>query len=207
MQNLEEKNKILFKKLANKYDKGLFRKIMLKKIKKVIKNAEIKNNSYILDIGCGTGNLLGMLSKNKKLNLYGIDLSEDMLKIARIKLDGKAELKLGSVINLEKEYKIEFFDYVFISDAFHHFPEQEKVIDKIKIILKENGKLIIDDLSFGSFGNFIFNKLEPGNSGMHTLNGYKKLFRDKNFNEIKARKIGLASVYIEGKNNKLNDNF
>jgi len=151
-----------------------------------------------LDIGCGTGDLLYLLSKDRSLELHGIDLSVEMIKIAKEKLKSKAVLKVGSVSNLLTKYKNNYFNYVFIEDAFHHLPEHDKLIIKIKSLLNKKGKLVICDLSFGKIGNLIFHELEPGNSKMYTFKGYKKLFEERNFKNIKQEKFGLVSVYTEG---------
>ena len=135
--SLEESNVKFFKRLANRYYKGLFGKIKDNRIKKTLEFANVKKNSKILDIGCGTGSLLYSLSKDKSLKLYGTDLSKDMLKIANEKLKDNANLKLGNVENNLLKYKKNYFDYIFIEDAFHHLPNYEKLIDDIKRILNK----------------------------------------------------------------------
>ncbi len=195
---LEQKNKKFFKKISKIYDKRIFGKSIFDSVKKAVEIADIKKKSKILDIGCGTGSLLFFLSKDNSLELHGFDLSEEMLKIAGEKLKDKTNLKLISVRKFKEEYKKNYFDYIFISDAFHHFPYQEKVIEDSKILLKSGGKLVINDFSFGKIGNKLFHWIDPGNSGMHTLKEYKKLFEKNKFKNIKQKKIGLIAVYTEG---------
>ncbi len=195
---LEEKNKEFFKKIASKYDKGIHGFFVKKRNRKIIELTNIKNNSKILDLGCGTGEFLEMMSNKKSLHLYGLDLSKEMLKFARRKLKNKAKLKFGSTKYMDKYYNKDYFDYIFISDAFHHFAEQEKVIKKAKTLLKKKGKLIIADLNFGKFGNSIFHIIEPGNSGMPTLKEYRKLFEENDFHRITQKKIGIFSFYMIG---------
>ena len=197
-KTLEQKNKRFFKRISGIYDKGFFGKKMFNGVKKMVEIANIKRKSKILDIGCGTGSLLFILSKDKTLELHGFDLSEEMLKVAKEKLKNKANLKLISATKFKKEYKKNYFDYIFISDAFHHLPSQEKVINDSKILLRKGGKLIIEDFSFGKIGNKIFHLIEPGNSGMHTLAEFRNLFEKNKFNNIKQKKIGLIAVYTEG---------
>lgn len=198
IKELEEANKKFFAKIANIYDKRLFNRIKNYRIKKTLEFASVRKNSKILDIGCGTGSLLYELSKDSSLELHGIDLSKEMIKIAKEKLKNKALIKIGNVNFLLRKYKINYFNYIFIEDAFHHLPNQEKLIVEIKKLLDKEGKLIISDLSFGKIGNIIFHKLEPGNSKMYTLKEYKELFEENKFKNIKQEKFGLISVYTEG---------
>ena len=40
-----------------------------------------------LDVGCGTGALLSVIAEQRKdVQLFGVDLSEEMIKVARAKL-------------------------------------------------------------------------------------------------------------------------
>jgi len=195
---IEKSNKKFFKKIANYYDGGLIGKILFKRTNNILKLSKVKKHSKILDVGCGTGNLLSLLSRDKTLTLYGIDLSKEMLRIAKNKLLKNAHLSLGSVNYLLKNYGQDYFDYIFFDDVFHHLPNQEEVVKDVLVLLKDNGKFIISDLSFGRFGNTIFHKLEPGNSRMYTATDYIALFKENRFEKIKQKRMGLVSIYTEG---------
>ena len=118
MRTIEQRNKSFFNKLAKYYDSSLFRSLNKKFPEKIIKLVNIKPNSKILDAGCGTGNLLYLLLKQKKnLNLIGIDISPEMLKIAKRKLKGKTKFMLMPVEKINEKNK---FDYIFSVDAFQH---------------------------------------------------------------------------------------
>jgi len=199
---LEEKNRKFFVKLSKRYDDRLFSNLMVKKVEKIIRIAKIKNNSKILEIGCGTGILLNILSNNKSLKLYGIDLTKEMLDEAKIKLKNKASLILCSVRHIKRYFNQNYFDYIMLEDVFHHLPEHKKVIKDISLLLKKGGKLVISDLSFGRFGNKVFHILEPGNSEMYTKKGYYKLLKENKFFDIKQFGVGLFSIYTEGINLK-----
>ena len=95
MENLIKKNRIFFDRIAKYYDFSIF-----KKWQKNVKNTAfemiyIKDHSKVLDAGCGTGSLLDTLNQmNKNLQLYGIDISPVMLKIAK-KKSIRAHFKLS----------------------------------------------------------------------------------------------------------------
>ena len=196
---LEEKNRSFSKRLSKIYDKGLIGSITLKRAKKTIEFANIKNNSKVLDVGCGTGSLLFLLlKKNTSLELHGIDLSEHMLKIARIKLGSRVNLKRESIKNLKNIYPSKYFDYIFVSDALHHFPNQGQFMHDTYKLLKKGGKLIINDFNLTRLGNLIFHLLEPGNSRMPMPKEYRQILLKSKFKNIKYRPFGIISFYMEG---------
>lgn len=194
---IEQKNKKFFNKIAKYYDRGIFKGWNKKIEKETIEIANIKRNSRILDAGCGIGNLLMLLQGLKKnLKLYGIDISEEMLRIARKKLKNKAKLKL---IALEKiNFKDNYFDYIFSVDSFHHYANYDSVMRNFHRVLKKNGRLIVVDFNFGFTGNKIFHAIEPGNNKMHSVSEFRELFKRYKFKNIKQKRIGLFSILIMG---------
>ena len=60
MKNKITENKAFFNKLAKNYD-DLFGNYIKKMQLKLINHVNIKNNSNVLDVGCGTGNFLKIL--------------------------------------------------------------------------------------------------------------------------------------------------
>jgi len=196
MESLIKKNRIFFNRIAKHYDFGIFKKWQ-EKIKRIaLGMIAIKDNSKILDAGCGTGSLLSILSKtNPRVKLYGIDISSEMLKIARKKLGRKANLELSSVEELSKK---EYYDYIFSSDAFHHYANQELAMQNFYQALKKGGYLIVLDVDFGIFNSF-FHKIEPGNSKMNSSLEFRNLFRKHNFKEIKQKRVGLINVITIGR--------
>ncbi len=195
MKNKITENKAFFNKLAKNYD-DLFGNYIKKMQLKLINHVNIKNNSNVLDVGCGTGNFLKILEdSNKNLNLYGIDISEKMLKIAKNKLKNtKLFINQAEKINSKEK-----FDYIFTTDAFHHLSNREMFVKKSYKALKKQGTIIIADLSFGKFLNYIFSKIEPGNTGILSPEQIKQLLIKNKFKSIKQKKVGLFTFMTIGK--------
>jgi len=161
----------------------------------LLKEINLKNSSKILDAGCGTGNFLEILSVNKTLELYGIDISPRMLEIAKKKLKNKAKLNL---IDVEKIGYRNKFDYIFSIEAFHHFSNQEIVMRKFFNALKKKGKLMIVDFDFSLVLNWIFHIIEPGNSKMNSKKDFHNLFKKHNFKNIKQKRFFVFVVMTLG---------
>ena len=72
----------------------------------------------LLDVGCGTGYLLDLLAGQKAARYSGLDLSEEMIRVAKGKAIPGAEFVAGSADKLH--YPDERFDIVTCSQSFHH---------------------------------------------------------------------------------------
>ena len=93
----------------------------------------------ILDIGCGDGVLLSLISQNTLAKLSGIDQDLKSLQIAKTKV--KAKFAKASA------YKLPFtknsFNLVIASEVIEHLKTPEKMLKEIKRVLKPKGKVII----------------------------------------------------------------
>ena len=121
---------------------------ILERIERQIKHNRT-NQFYILDVGCGTGNLLGLL-RNRFPNavIYALDSSFDMLEIAKKKKIENINYVLGDLFNIEN-YTLPYFDVIVTSFVFHNFlsvKEHKTAMFKINQMLSVNGKFILADL-------------------------------------------------------------
>lgn len=89
------------------------------------------NIDNILDIGCGEGFVINFL-RNK--NIIGLDISEDVLTIAKIQ-NPDNEFFIGNIYNLP--FKKNGFDIVMAIEVLEHIDKPEKAIDEIKRVSKK----------------------------------------------------------------------
>ena len=101
----------------------------------------IKPNSIVLDFGCGSG----VFKILKKLNVYivGIDLSEIAINNAKVLNSYDEAYSLDLFDDFYNKFE-NHFDYIISSDLFGHieFAHKDKVINRLKSLLKENGTMI-----------------------------------------------------------------
>ena len=139
----KENSKMNYNKQAGIYDEKGDGKFVAPMYGEIINRVINANPKKILDVGCGTGNVLIKLSSNEELSLYGLDISENMIGIAKKNLGNKAELKVG-----DSEYmpwEDNSFDVIVCNASFHHYPNPEKVLLEMRRVLKSKGTLIIGD--------------------------------------------------------------
>lgn len=103
------------------------------------------NRQFILDLGCGTGELTEQLLK-KSVHVTGVDSSEDMIGKAKAAHPG-ISFEVMDACNLKW---CDSFDVIFSNAVFHWIPDQKALLGSIYKALKTGGRLICE---FGAHGN------------------------------------------------------
>lgn len=90
----------------------------------------------VLDVGTGPGwMLLRLYQLNNQLQLYGLDISEAMVQLARDNLAGiPADFRQGNIEHTD--YEDGFFDIVTCTGSFYLWDRPEQCLDEIHRILK-----------------------------------------------------------------------
>ncbi len=94
----------------------------------------------VLDFGCGNGRFAALFNKAE---YFGIDISEELIKIAKNKFPNK---KFYVFDGLNIPFENNFFDFVFSIAVFHHIPSKalrQEVLLELKRVLKPEGLLLI----------------------------------------------------------------
>jgi ubiquinone/menaquinone biosynthesis C-methylase UbiE len=135
--------KNFFKKYSRIYDIMV---ILLTGIRrKTVAMTGAVKGAKILDIATGTGKQAYAYAQ-KGFNVTGIDLSEDMLDIAR-KHNKYPNLKLESGDATKLPYEDNHFDVTCVSFALHDMPPEirEKVVEEMLRVTKAGGTVMVVD--------------------------------------------------------------
>ena len=100
-----------------------------------------KSAKKIIDIGIGHGFLEELLSKRKRIIIYGNDISKITIENAQNRFEGY--FRLESIYKMT--YPKDFFDCILILEVLEHVSPTRtfQVLSIIKKILNENGSLIL----------------------------------------------------------------
>lgn len=102
----------------------------------------IKNNDKIADIGCGNGRFLDFLKNKRKVRYTGIDITENLINIAKKRYAGTFLVKNAFDTGLENNE----FDTTVCIATLHHIPSKKlrkKTIREMNRITKNEGYFII----------------------------------------------------------------
>ncbi len=97
----------------------------------------------ILDIGCGTGKILSLyknLSHEKENLLYGIDISQNMIRIAKTKA---SDVKFVRANALTLPFKDGSFDFISMIGVLEYLKEKKVALGEIYRVLENNGKALV----------------------------------------------------------------
>ena len=177
----------------------------------------LPNNSRVLDVGCGDGTLMKFLSKEKNIDVRGLELNEENVNTCISKglsvIEGNAENELG-------QFPDKSFDFVILSQTLQAFYKPVTVLDQLLRIGKAS---IVSIPNFGYWkvraSLLFFGRMPVTNSlpykwyntpnlHMCTIKDFYELCESKN---IKMEKIvGInnnKTSSIHGNNIKLKNLF
>ena len=106
-----------------------------------------KNNSIILDIGCGGGQFVKYLSEeNDSYTIYGIDHSQEMIKLSHNV--NQSSIEKGNVAFFKSsvtEISLETntIDLITAFETIQFWPDIEKSLKEVNRLLKTGGEFII----------------------------------------------------------------
>lgn len=114
-----------------------------RRARRIIEELNPQKDEKIMDLGCGTGYYLFLLSSLPvDLNLTGFDHDKKALDEARNSLrNKKINFVLGDSHKLP--FKENFFDKIVASEVLEHLEDDQKALKEIYKILKPNGILVI----------------------------------------------------------------
>lgn len=139
-----------YNELAKKYDSYVpmlpqYRRL----VNEIVNQIKADKTSRILDVGVGTGFSATCIFNKHKSKMFGVDISEEMLKKCKKNiqdLNTEFILKKENAINLS--FEDNYFDYAISSFTLHHLEDDKKLVALKEIfrVLKKDGKVILGEV-------------------------------------------------------------
>ena len=110
---------------------------------KIVRKYITKNNVKVLDIGCGSAEILNSLPIVK---YFGYDINPVYISFAKKKYEKRGIFYCKRFTNKEVK-KLPKFDHVLLFGILHHLDDKEieKLMPQIKKVLKRGGNIITAD--------------------------------------------------------------
>jgi ubiquinone/menaquinone biosynthesis C-methylase UbiE len=188
MDKKTEQSRSRYNELAREYEDSFDGKFTLPYNQYLCGQLSLADGDSVLDVACGNGRLLRMLSKKAQIHAYGIDVSEEMITSAQ-------SCQSDAVFRVSPADQMSFedgsFDYVTVCCAFHHFMKPDAFMKEAHRVLKREGELVIAELSPAAVIRWIDNLFIP-----HMRMGDVRIYR---IDELYAffQKAGFININYE----------
>jgi ubiquinone/menaquinone biosynthesis C-methylase UbiE len=158
-------------------------------------------NKHVLEVGVGNGRNALPLMERVKPRFVGLDVSREMLELARTKM---ASYKQNSDAILADAEHLPFmngtFDAIICISAMHYFESQEAILEKFSAALKEKGVFVYGDLTIHEADDQgFFEKLERTLSKAHARyykpTEMQELMESRGFHVSKSRTVAYGKSY------------
>ncbi len=126
-----------FNRCAPSWDEEMIRNEEVIRI--ILDNAHIQRGIDVLDVACGTGVLFPDYLAREVGNVTGIDIAPEMARRAAEKFPD-VEVLCGDV---ETYPFCKAFDAVMVYNAFPHFPDPQRLIERLAGLTKPGGRLSV----------------------------------------------------------------
>lgn len=97
----------------------------------------IQKEENLLDLGIGTG-LSSVLFEKAGLKIYGVDGSEEMIRICRDKAITE-DIRQADLVDFKSPYGVAIFDHVISQGVFHLIGHLESVFHEVARSLRKGG--------------------------------------------------------------------
>ena len=216
----------MFDNIAPKYD--LLNHVLSMKIDVLWRNTLVnwmKKDSpqEVLDVATGTGDLAIAVEKGTGSKVIGLDLSQQMLnvgviKIKKLKLDGKISMQKGDAENLP--FEDNRFDAVSVAFGVRNFENLTKGLAELRRVVKDNKSVYILEFSkvegfMGPLYMFYFKNILPAIGRLvskdnraytylpDSVNAFpfgekmRQILLDTGFKKVEYKKLslGIATIY------------
>ncbi|MBU1151270.1 class I SAM-dependent methyltransferase [Patescibacteria group bacterium] len=101
------------------------------------------NGKKVLDVGCGTGRLVGDLLR-EGAEVYGVDVSEKMVEAAQKKF-GRAKFEVADACDLP--FENESFDVVVAAFLIVHLKKPEDFFAEAYRVLRDGGVFVVSNIN------------------------------------------------------------
>jgi ubiquinone/menaquinone biosynthesis C-methylase UbiE len=143
-----------FNRWAKDYDQHWMQRVIFAPVQETVLNLaaeQVPQPGAILDVGCGTGKLLGLAqSRFPGAKLEGVDAAIEMVRQAQAS-NLAGTIHFQQAVAEELPFPNASFDLVFSTMTFHHWHDQARGIAEVARVLTPGGRWLLAEFVASGF--------------------------------------------------------
>lgn len=188
-----------YAKQATIYDRR-FKDYLEGTLSPLLERLALRGDEKILDLACGTGELERRLfAKNKTQPVWGFDISQEMLDLAKIKNAEAPNFQIICGDSRQLPFENNQFDVITICSAFHYMREPEKVLAECARVLKPGGRFVVVDWCYdfwrGKFYHLFRSLFFPAHYNVYGLKEFKKMLSQAGLTPVFDRTFFVEMIW------------
>ena len=112
----------------------------------------------VLDVGCGTGRLAALLTERYACKVWGVDVSQAMLDVARERVPRSVGLKRAAAEMLP--FSDGWFERATMTLVYHHL-DRSRALPEVRRVLAPGGRLALLTFDPKQFAGYYLNRYFP----------------------------------------------
>ncbi|MFY9984601.1 MAG: methyltransferase domain-containing protein [Chthoniobacterales bacterium] len=188
-----------YDKHAGTYDRA-WRRYITQTLGFLKASISFRSSDKILDVGCGTGEFERLiLSEHPEQHMVGIDISENMLRLARKKCSRYPNVAFLKADASALPFPDHSFDLVISASSLHYFNQPGASLAEMRRVLNPSGSVVILDwcknyLICRCF-DFFLKRIERGYHSCYTQSELHRLLSSAGFAIQSAQTTKLGSIF------------
>jgi ubiquinone/menaquinone biosynthesis C-methylase UbiE len=147
-----------FNRWAGEYDRHWMQRVIFEPVQRtVLKLAaeQVPEPGGILDVGCGTGRLLGLAEgRFPGAKLVGVDAAIEMVRQAQVS-NPAGKIRFQQAMAEDLPFPDASFDLVFSTMTFHHWSDQGRGMAEVARVLTPGGRWLLAEFVASGFVGLI----------------------------------------------------
>jgi ubiquinone/menaquinone biosynthesis C-methylase UbiE len=172
----------------------------------VVAAAESFPFAAVLDVGCGTGATLeAIVRAHPEVRAWGIDLSAEMIAMARERLAGadgrpagQVELRVADAEHVP--LADEAVDLVVCVDSLHHYPDPAAALREMRRVTRPGGGLVVGEWRLAAplrqLMNWLLPRLPEGDVRIYTGRELTELAEAAGYSALRCGPAGVRGQLL-----------
>lgn len=191
-----DKSRESYNKKAHDYENTMDGRFTRPMRQLLLNTVSVRGGQRVLDVACGTGDLIATLAKKAGISAYGIDIAEQMIGVAKT-ANPNVSYSVSPACPLP--FSESSLDIITVSAAFHHFEEPQRFADECMRVLSDGGTVYIGEFYYPPLIRVLFNPLLPllkaGDVKLYSERELTSFFVWAGFKELDVKRDGKCVVF------------